>query len=331
MVNQIAINAGVQKVLEDVQKKSIKNIYYVACGGSLAVMFPNKYFIDREADQLVAHMYNSAEFILLNPRTLSESSLVILLSLTGKTPETTQAAEFARKKGALTVGVTCDVESPLGKAVDHALFYENAFAGKEINPFEGNFSILYQLSAGVLDVIEGKNVLSTMARSLSNLQTVIERAKNQFEEFLNKYALAFKDEKVIYTLASGANYGPAYSHAICNLMEMQWIHSHAIHAGEFFHGPFEILDRDVPFILLMGLDETRPLEERALSFLHRFGEKIMIVDAKDMNFDGIDESMKGYIAPIVFNNLMWRFVTILADLRNHPVFTARRYMKKVEY
>ncbi|MCY7931444.1 SIS domain-containing protein, partial [Bacillus inaquosorum] len=45
-----------------------------------------------------------------------------------------------------------------------------------------------------------------------------------------------------------------------------WIHSHAIHAGEYFHGPFEIIDESVPFIILLGLDETRPLEERALTF-----------------------------------------------------------------
>ncbi len=27
-------------------------------------------------------------------------------------------------------------------------------------------------------------------------------------------------------------------------MEMQWLHSNAIHSGEFFHGPFEITDYD---------------------------------------------------------------------------------------
>jgi len=331
MLNQRTINPGVQKVLHEVEKRSIKNIFLVACGGSLAVMVPNKYFFDREADQLIAYMYNAAEFTLLSPKTLSEHSVVILLSLTGTTPETTKAAEFARGKGALTVGVTCDVESPLGKAVDHALFYENAFAGKEIDPFEGNFSIMYQLAAGVLDVVEGKSILPGMLRSLSDLQTIIERSKAQYGEFLNRYAVAFQDEKVIYTLASGANYGPAYSHAICNLMEMQWIHSHAIHAGEFFHGPFEILDKEVPFILLKGLDHTRPLEERAHAFLQRFGEKTMVVEAKEIDFHGVEENMRGYLVPIIFNNLMWKFITILAERRNHPVFTARRYMKKVDY
>ena len=30
------------------------------------------------------------------------------------------------------------------------------------------------------------------------------------------------------------------------MMEMQWINSGSFHSGEFFHGPFEIVDKDVP-------------------------------------------------------------------------------------
>ena len=33
--------------------------------------------------------------------------------------------------------------------------------------------------------------------------------------------------------------------------------------------PFEIVDKDVPFILLMNDGKTRPVDARALTFLHR--------------------------------------------------------------
>ena len=69
--------------------------------------------------------------------------------------------------------------------------------------------------------------------------------------------------EAIYTLASGASYGAAYSFAICVLMEMQWYDLQAIHANEFFHGPFEVVDKDSNFIVMIGLDETR----RSLSAL----------------------------------------------------------------
>ncbi|UUZ82033.1 SIS domain-containing protein [Paenibacillus sp. P26] len=167
MINtQPAVNPQVQLVLEEVKKRSVKNLFFVACGGSLAVMHPNKYFLDREADQVTSDFYNASEFITRSPRTLTDASVVILLSLTGTTPETTEAAVFAKSKGALTVGVTCDIESPLAKAVDHAVIYDNAFAGVPIEVLNGNFSVMYQLGAGIIDAVEGKDVLPRLVSRL---------------------------------------------------------------------------------------------------------------------------------------------------------------------
>jgi fructoselysine 6-phosphate deglycase len=131
-------------------------------------------------------------------------------------------------------------------------------------------------------------------------------------------------------MGSGANFGIAYWFAICLLMEMQWIHSHAIHAGEYFHGPFEILDKDVPVILLLGLDETRPLEERSLEFTQKYGDRIIVLDAKEFDLKGIAESVKGYIAPLVIQAVLRQYAEELAKVRNHPLST-RRYMWKVPY
>jgi fructoselysine 6-phosphate deglycase len=47
-------------------------------------------------------------------------------------------------------------------------------------------------------------------------------------------------------MSSGASMEVAYSTSICLMMEMQWVNSGSFHSGEFFHGPFEIVDKDVP-------------------------------------------------------------------------------------
>lgn len=60
-------------------------------------------------------------------------------------------------------------------------------------------------------------------------------------------------------MSSGATHMVAYAFSICLLMEMQWINSGSFHDGEFFHGPFEIVDKDVPFLLLMNDSSTRAL------------------------------------------------------------------------
>lgn len=83
-----------------------------------------------------------------------------------------------------------------------------------------NFSIMYQLVTGILYLKEENQKFHTMTNSLSNLQGVYDNAKDQFLGQAKEFAESYT-EKVIYTMASSANYGPAYAYSICILMEMQ--------------------------------------------------------------------------------------------------------------
>jgi fructoselysine 6-phosphate deglycase len=189
---------------------------------------------------------------------------------------------------------------------------------------------MLELVFGLLSIKEGNKKFDDVVSSLENLRPILEKEKEKTLEKAKEFAQSYKDENVIYTMGSGANYGIAYWFAICLLMEMQWIHSHALHAGEYFHGPFEILDKDVPIIQIVGLDETRPLEERSLEFTQRYGERIVVLDAKDFDLTGVEESVKGYIAPVVLQTVLRQYAEKLAEARNHPLST-RRYMWKVPY
>ena len=80
-------------------RPSVTDVYYVACGGSYSIMLPNQYAMDRHATSLAGHALNAAEFLARNPARLGASSVVILCSHSGTTPETVEAARFARAKG----------------------------------------------------------------------------------------------------------------------------------------------------------------------------------------------------------------------------------------
>ncbi|WDV92931.1 SIS domain-containing protein [Brevibacillus parabrevis] len=321
------LHPHVQQALDAISSRPIENVFLVACGGSSALMYPSKYWLDREAKTIYSDLYSSNEFIHRNPATLGAKSLVILCSHSGNTPETAEAAKFARSKGALTVSLTHEPSSPLAEASEHVITYSY---GPDAPAFETNYSIMYQLVTGLLYVKEENAKFHRFIQSLQSLQTVYDRAKSQFMDRAKAFGEANKDENIIYTIASGANFGVAYSFAICILMEMQWIHSHAIHAGEYFHGPFEILDKNVPIIQLLGLDETRPLEERVQTFNQQYGEKLITLDAKEFDLSEIADDLRGYIAPLVLNYVLRQFANELADARNHPLST-RRYMWKVAY
>ena len=146
-----------------------------------------------------------------------------------------------------------------------------------------------------------------------------------------KFAENYKDAPVIYVMSSGATHMVAYSFSICLLMEMQWINSGSFHDGEFFHGPFEIVDKDVPFLLLMNDGSTRALDSRALDFLNRFQAKTTLIDAKDFGLGSvIPSTVKDYFNPMLITAVLRVYAEQLAILRNHPL-TQRRYMWKLEY
>ncbi|WP_413242487.1 SIS domain-containing protein [Paenibacillus sp. 1P07SE] len=321
----------IERILEAYKEREIHRVFLVACGGSSALMYPSKYFIDHEAKTITAEVYNSNEFIHRNPATLGSDSLVILCSHKGKTPETTEAAKFAKANGALVVSLMYVKTAPLADASDYIVNYSWAPPGQlDPHPEIANYAVLFRLTMGLLAVKEGNKMYEKLVKNLSRFSQVLSDAKERSIDKAKAYASSVKDESIIYTMASGINYGIAYSFAICILMEMQWKHSHAIHAGEFFHGPFEILDKNVPFILLMGLDETRPMEERALTFLKEHGEKLLVLDAQEFDWGDIEEGVRGYLAPLLLNFVLRVYAVELAEATGHAL-EIRRYMFKVPY
>ncbi len=323
------INPDIRAALDAIADRPVSHVFLVACGGSLSIMHAGKYFIDRHSDVLTSDIYNGDEFVARDPRKLGPDTLVILCSQTGTTKETVRAAAHARARGAATIGMTLDAGSPLAKAVDHVVAYQASYTtGIPIDAADSNYGVLYMILAGL---IGNREVTTKLLSSLGNLQPAIDKAHVQYASRFAQFAERFRDKPVIYTVASGANYGAAYSFAICVFMEMLWINSQAIHADEFFHGPFEVVDSEASFVCMIGLDETRRLEERARDFLYRFGDKnqVLVVDARELDLAGIDEAFRGYLVPLIFFDALWKFAYRLAEQRGKIMLEDRRYMKKI--
>lgn len=319
---------NVRKVLQKIQGKRFSRIFYVSCGGSQALMMPSKFFVDSVSTTLFPQHYNSNEFIYTNSKSLGSESIVILCSQEGATPETVKAAAFAREKGATVITIAMVDGSPLQVAGGELFVkyghYETADA------IDTSYGTMYLLSAGIVDNQEKTNHLEKMIESLTRIQPIIQDAKEKFLERALEYAKRFKDAKVIYSLASGSNYSQSYVLCNCYLMEMQWINAIPIHAGEFFHGPFEIIEKDSPVILLMGLDSCRPLEERARTFCQKYTDNLFVIDAAECDAAGIDQEYVGYMTTLILNNISRLFCKKLSIERDHSL-DIRRYMHIVEY
>ncbi len=314
------------KALEAVKEKDIQQVYFVACGGSKAIFEPIQYLFDLET-AIPSAVYSSNEFIHRSPKALGKNSLVVTCSHSGNTPETVKATAFSREKGALTICLSFKPGSELWEEAEYGLEYT---WGPESNPSESNNGMLYRLAFGVLNVLNPSKKYEQGMEAVDALDTLIPLNKKAWLTRADEYGKKHKRDSLIYTMSSGGCYGVAYSFAECLLMEMLWIHSQPIHSGEYFHGPFEVTDFDVPFLIFLNSGETRPLDERALAFAKKFSNCVEAVDAKEFNMEGIPQALQGYFAPVVMNAVTRLYADALADHRGHPL-SVRRYMWRMEY
>lgn len=319
-VNQI------QKVIKAIREVDVKNIYFVACGGSLAALSDGDYFVDRELE-IPSKAYTSNEFIHSNPKGLGENSVVILRSHSGTTPETVEAAKFAREKGAVTIGISMDTESPLCKTAEYTIHY-NYKDGSDV--IDGDIGVFYTLIFSLLHTLAPDEKYERVLDQLNQLERLFESNRKITHDIAFEFGERNKREKIIYTMGSGAYYNQAYSFTSCLLMEMLWIHSNAIHSGEFFHGPFEITDYDVPFLIIKGQGPSQSLDERAIKFAKKFSDNVEVVDMTALDYSGIDEDLKEYFGPAMAGVVLRLYADGLAEHTGHPL-SVRRYMWKMEY
>ncbi|MBQ1122861.1 SIS domain-containing protein [Streptomyces sp. B15] len=302
----------------------LRNVFLVGCGGSLVASYAVHHMLETRAPFPVFHM-NSAEFQFRKPALLGEGSLVVVASHTGTTKETVAAAEFARAAGATVAAVTRLPDSPLAKAAHTAFTY-----GSEDTVAAPKHVLFAQLGHALLEQTGVPGDYAQLRAAYEALPEALHRAQLESEELCHSIAAALADEDVTYVLSAGPNYGAGYGFTMCYLMEMQWKHGGSYNAGEFFHGAFEVVTEDQPVLLMLGEDGTRPMAERAKTFLDKYTRKAHYIDTRSLSLPGVPEELRGEISPIALNTLASRLAHHYEAVRGHDL-DKRRYMFQVDY
>ena len=316
-----------------VSSREIRDVYFVACGGSLSSFYGTYYLLRNEALNFDAGIMTANEFVHATPKRVNRNAVVVTLSLSG-TPETIEAAIKAKKCGAVTIGISADPDSRLLEECDYQ--WVEGSEKSDVADADGKFDTVTQSDALVLRfgfellrLIDDYKDYRKAMEGFTMIDTVCKKAERRTRSLANRFAQEYKDEETIYTIASGPLMGKAYALSICMFMEMEWIHSFAIHSDEFFNGPFEITDRAMPFVIFMNAGKTRTFDERALRFLKRHSDKVTIIDIRELGVSYIHPDVEEYFASLVAN-VMYNYASALAQMKCHPI-PERKYMHKFDY
>lgn len=312
----------IQDISRKIAKARSPRLCLVGGGASLSSSFCGKYLFNRFTD-VPADAVNGWQLLSGIPNSLGPDTFLVATSYSGETPEVLTCVEQARQRGAITIAITNTADTPLAKACSYVLDYHTKAV------FTIPVALLYWLAAHAMisrkeNAEEGKRIIDQMGRLPEQMEKLYRDTRQTGKEFARR----FKDETGFYVLASGPTYGLGYKLALSVVIENLWIDGCPIEAGDFYHGPIEIVppnDRTrqtMAFLHLVGTDPSRQASEQAIAFCRKHNVRQLVFDAKD--YPDFGELFSPFA---LFVPTEW-FVMYMCAFKNHDV-DERRYMGKI--
>ncbi len=314
----------IEEIVDTISNKGYSNIFLIGAGGTIAMMYPYEYIL-KSNSTIDVHAEIAAEFLVMNHKHFTKDSVCIFASVSGTTKETLEAAAYCKEKGATTIALVAEPDTPLTKMVDYCIT-----TGSEKHSFDTFFMLLYMFVFRFMYNHNEFPQYDQFTKEVSLLPRAILNAVKAFDKKAEEFAIKHKNTDYHMLVGSGNLWGNTYSYAMCILEEMQWIHAKSIHAAEFFHGTLEMVVEDTSVVLLKGEDETRPLMDRVERFAEKITKQLTIIDTKDFAMEGISEEFRKHFSVSINWAVLSRISVYLERERNHSL-DLRRYYRKMEY
>lgn len=213
--------------------------------------------------------YPASELVFYPPYRPDKKYLLVMVSRSGTTTETVEAARVFQEMGAgQSIGVGCDSDSTLMQLADFALVADSA--REESVAQTRSFSsmlLLVQLLAAYLGGKGDASTLSAVPEAGEHLLTTYHEVARQLGE----------DRAIerFFFLGSHMRYGIACE-SMLKLKEMSLSYGEAFHVLEFRHGPMSMVNDQTLMIGLLG-DNTYTHEAAVLQEMQARNAQVLAV------------------------------------------------------
>ncbi|HZX12810.1 MAG TPA: glutamine--fructose-6-phosphate transaminase (isomerizing), partial [Thermodesulfobacteriota bacterium] len=239
--------------LEDVAK-GVRKIVAIGCGTSYHSCLVGRYIIEN-ISKVPVELDFASEIRYRDP-VVDEGTLVIAVSQSGETADTSEALLEMKKRGARTLAITNVPKSKIARESDAVIY---TYAGPEIGvastkAFTTQLILFYLLSiylgrhTGRVSDQEGRRFI----RDVFRLPQLLEMALKLDEE-IKELAREFYHYRNFLYLGRGINYPIALEGAL-KLKEVSYIHAEGYAAGEMKHGPIALVDETMPVVIVAPRD-----------------------------------------------------------------------------
>ena len=317
--NGVDLVKKVEKIVDEIVDKGYKNIFLLGIGGTYLYADQVVHTVKQLGCQLPIYLENAQDFVYEGNANFTKDSVVVIASLSGHTVEVEKAIDIAHGVGARVIGYVEQLNTPLAEKVD---YLANTFGAE----YYWWYSVLLRFMNKAGQFEEYEKFMDELKSMPSNIVNVYKKADKSMENYAEKYW----NEPLTYLIGSGNLESWAVCYGMCIMEEMQWMPTRPISAADFFHGTLEVIDREIPVVLLKGEDKTRGQMDRVENFVHRVSNKVTVFDTKDFELLGISDKFRWILSPIVMRSAFMRLSVHLENVRKHPL-DIRRYYKALDY
>ena len=187
--------------------------------------------------------------------------IVVVITQSGETADTTAAQREALNRGAKTVAISNVADSTISREASAKL---QTCAGLEkavpaTKSFTSQITLLYLLSL-FLARKRGRLTSETTRAHLIHLDAIpssIEKSLSQWDSQAAECAREFQKARAFLFLGRGVHYAIAREGAL-KLKEISYVQAEGLPAGELRHGPNALVDEKLPIIVLATRDMSDP-------------------------------------------------------------------------
>lgn len=262
----------------------LDNMIVLGCGTSYHAGMIGVQYLKELGDFNSVQLFDGAEFCAADIPKKGKTGL-ILLSQSGETKDLHRCIEIAHERDLFMIGVVNVVDSLIAREV-HCGCYLNAGREVAVASTKAYTSQVILLSMIAIWFAQVKNIHALkrdrMLKDLRALNVDIENSIHSTKKQIREEIVPlFEDKKSCFLLGKGKCESIAREGAL-KIKEISYIHAEGYSTSSLKHGPFALLEKDFPVILIAPEDEHYAKSMNAYEEIQsRHANVIMITDKVD--------------------------------------------------
>ncbi len=287
----------IDKLIGELETRDISTVIIAARGTSDHAAVYAKYAIETLVGIPVSLAAPSV-LTMYNKKIDMKNCFVIGISQSGKAADAIEVVRSAAEQGALTMSVTNFVDSPLAEISKYHLFCDTGLE-TSVAATKTFTSTVYLLINFIAKWAKNEELQKELKQTPEIMNSVFGQA-DTIKETVQKYRFM----KECFVLARGINYSIALEAAL-KIQETTYVRAKAFATSDFHHGPFAMVERDMPVIVYAP---EGPSSKDILEMIHKLKDSqadILIVSNNksllEMGDSGIEipAGISDYVSPLI--------------------------------